>query len=101
MVPGIVGSAFLDALDLFPDAGIRFVPVRHEHTAAHMAEATRVTGQASVCIPQNGPGITNMVTSVAAPYHAHQPVIVITPSATTGSVGPTAYTRSSATEPGA
>ena len=24
---GIVGSAFMDALDLFPSAGIRFVPV--------------------------------------------------------------------------
>ena len=27
---GIVGSAYEDALDLFPDAGIRFIPVAHE-----------------------------------------------------------------------
>ena len=27
---GIVGSAFMDALDLFPSAGIRFVSVQHE-----------------------------------------------------------------------
>ena len=27
---GLVGSAFMDALDLFPDAGIRFIPVAHE-----------------------------------------------------------------------
>ncbi|MDA8108131.1 MAG: thiamine pyrophosphate-binding protein, partial [Betaproteobacteria bacterium] len=27
---GIVGSAYMDALDLFPAAGIRFVPVVHE-----------------------------------------------------------------------
>ncbi len=27
---GIVGSAFMDALDLFPAAGIRFIPVAHE-----------------------------------------------------------------------
>jgi sulfoacetaldehyde acetyltransferase len=26
-VSGIVGSAFMDMLDLFPSAGIRFVPV--------------------------------------------------------------------------
>ena len=30
---GIVGSAFMDALDLFPAAGIRFIPVRHEQSA--------------------------------------------------------------------
>lgn len=35
---GIVGSAFMDALDLFPDAGIRFISVQHEQGAAHMAD---------------------------------------------------------------
>ena len=27
---GIVGSAYMDALDLFPAAGIRFIPTVHE-----------------------------------------------------------------------
>ena len=27
---GIVGSAYMDALDLFPAAGIRFIPTAHE-----------------------------------------------------------------------
>ena len=59
---GIVGSAYMDVLDLFPAAGIRFVAVRHEQSAAHMADGfSRVTGRPSVCIGQNGPGITNMV----------------------------------------
>ncbi|MFV2073686.1 MAG: thiamine pyrophosphate-binding protein, partial [Thermoanaerobaculales bacterium] len=35
---GIVGSAYMDALDLFPAAGIRFVSVAHEQNAAHMAD---------------------------------------------------------------
>jgi len=86
-VMGIVGSAFMDPLDLFPAAGIRFVPVRHEQAAAHMADGyARSTGRTAVCIGQNGPGVSNMVTSVAAAYHAHSPMVVITPSATTGSV---------------
>ncbi|HNX93032.1 MAG TPA: thiamine pyrophosphate-binding protein, partial [Syntrophomonas sp.] len=38
-VSGIVGSAFMDLLDLFPAAGIRFIPVRHEQSAAHMEDA--------------------------------------------------------------
>jgi sulfoacetaldehyde acetyltransferase len=85
---GIVGSAFMDALDIFPPAGIRFTPVRHEQSAAHMADAyARILGKPGVCIGQNGPGVTNMVTSVATAYLAHSPVIVITPSATTAAVG--------------
>lgn len=84
--PGIVGSAFMDALDLFPAAGIRFVPVRHEQSAAHMADAyARVTGRPSICIGQNGPGVTNMVTSMAAAYHAHSPVVLLAPAAGSGS----------------
>lgn len=87
-VSGIVGSAFMDMLDLFPTAGIKFIPVRHEQTAAHMEDAyTRVSGKCGVCTGQNGPGITNMVTSVAAANMAHSPLVVISPSAGTPTIG--------------
>lgn len=87
-VYGIVGSAFMDMLDLFPTAGIRFIPVRHEQSAGHMADAyERVSGTAGVIVGQNGPGITNMVTSVAAANQAHSPMVVISPSAGTNSIG--------------
>ncbi len=87
-VSGIVGSAFMDLLDLFPAAGIRFIPVRHEQSAAHMEDAySRISGKAGVVIGQNGPGITNMVTSVAAANMGHTPMVVISPSAGTKSVG--------------
>jgi sulfoacetaldehyde acetyltransferase len=77
---GIVGSAYMDAHDLFPLAGIRFISVAHEQNAAHMADGySRVTGKHGVCIAQNGPGITNFVTGIAAAYWAHSPVIAITP----------------------
>merc|ERR1719167_402935 len=83
---GIVGSAFMDALDIFPAAGIRFVSVQHEQNAVHMADGySRVTNKPGVCIAQNGPGITNFVTGVAAAFWAHSPVVVITPE--TGSLG--------------
>lgn len=85
---GIVGSAFMDALDIFEPAGIRFVPVQHEQNAVHMADgyarALNDPNVAGVCIAQNGPGITNFVTGVAAAYWAHTPVVVITPE--TGSL---------------
>src|SRR5690625_5190008 len=85
---GILGSAFMDMLDLLPTAGIRFLPVRHEQSSAHIADAyTRVTGVAGVVIGQNGPGITNMVTSVAAANLAHTPMVIISPSAGTPTIG--------------
>src|SRR3954449_10934995 len=82
---GIVGSAYMDALDLFPLAGIRFISVAHEQGAGHMADGySRVSGRPGVCIAQNGPGITNFVTSIAAAYWAHSPVVMVTPE--TGSM---------------
>src|SRR6201982_1313290 len=85
---GIVGSAFMDALDIFPAAGIKVVPVAHEQGAIHMADGyARASGRHGVCIAQNGPGVTNFVTGVAAAYWAHSPVVFITPetgSMTTG-----------------
>jgi sulfoacetaldehyde acetyltransferase len=85
---GIVGSAYMDALDIFPAAGIRFVPVAHEQGAAHMADGyARASGRHGVCIAQNGPGITNFVTAIAAAYWAHSPVVFITPETGSATMG--------------
>ncbi|OGP58312.1 MAG: sulfoacetaldehyde acetyltransferase [Deltaproteobacteria bacterium RBG_13_61_14] len=83
---GIVGSAYMDALDLFPAAGIRFISVAHEQAAGHAADAlARVTGRPQVCIAQNGPGAANLVSALTAAFWAHSPVVAITPE--TGSKG--------------
>ncbi len=85
---GIVGSAYMDALDIFEPAGIRFISVAHEQNAAHMADGySRVSGRHGVCIGQNGPGITNFVTAIAAAYWAHSPVVAITPETGSNSIG--------------
>jgi sulfoacetaldehyde acetyltransferase len=85
---GIMGSAFMDAMDIFTPAGIRLIPVVHEQGAGHMADGySRVSGRHGVCIAQNGPGITNFVTAIAAAYWAHSPVVCITPETGTNSQG--------------
>ncbi len=85
---GIVGSAYMDALDIFPAAGIRFIPTVHEQGSAHMADGySRVSGRPGVCIAQNGPGITNFVTAIAAAYWAHSPVVAITPETGSTTMG--------------
>ena len=69
---GIMGSAFMYAMDIFAPAGITMIPVVHEQGAAHMADGyARVSGKHGVCIGQNGPGISNCVTAIAAAYWAH------------------------------
>ena len=83
---GIMGSSFMDAMDIFAPAGIRLIPVVHEQGAGHMADGyARVSGRHGVVIGQNGPGISNCVTAIAAAYWAHSPVVMITPE--TGTMG--------------
>lgn len=85
---GIMGSAFMDAMDIFAPAGIRLVPVVHEQGAAHMADGyARASGRHGVVIGQNGPGISNCVTGIAAAYWAHSPVVIVTPEAGTTTIG--------------
>ena len=83
---GIMGSAFMDAMDIFTPAGIRLIPVVHEQGGAHMADGyARVSGRHGVIVGQNGPGISNCVTAIAAAYWAHSPVVIVTPE--TGTMG--------------
>ncbi|MXW61946.1 MAG: sulfoacetaldehyde acetyltransferase [Acidimicrobiaceae bacterium] len=85
---GIMGSAFMDAMDIFEPAGIELVPVVHEQGAAHMADGyARVSGCHGVVIGQNGPGISNCVTAIAAAFWAHSPVVIVTPEAGTMGIG--------------
>jgi|TARA_R110002110_G_scaffold194984_2_gene404259 sulfoacetaldehyde acetyltransferase len=85
---GIMGSAFMDAMDIFAPAGIRLIPVVHEQGAAHMADGyARVSGKHGVVIGQNGPGISNCVTAIAAAFWAHSPVVIVTPETGTMGIG--------------
>ena len=72
---GIMGSAFMDAMDIFAPAGIdhrsrwctsRALPTWPMATPASAAVTACVIGQ-------NGPGISNCVTAIAAAYWAHTP----------------------------
>ena len=85
---GIMGSAFMDAMDIFKPAGISLIPVVHEQGGTHMADGySRASGKHGVSIGQNGPGISNAVTAVAAAYWAHTPLVMITPESGTMGMG--------------
>ena len=38
---------------------------------------SRISGRHGVAIGQNGPGVTNSVTAIAAAYWAHSPVVSV------------------------
>ena len=85
---GIIGSAMMPISDLFPKAGITFWDCAHEGSAGFMADGyTRATGEMSMLIAQNGPGITNFVTAVKTAYWNHTPLLVVTPQAANKTIG--------------
>jgi len=85
---GIIGSAMMPISDLFPKAGIMFWDCAHEGSAGMMADGyTRATGEMSMMIAQNGPGITNFVTAVKTAYWNHTPLLLVTPQAANKTIG--------------
>ena len=85
---GIIGSAMMPISDLFPEAGITFWDAAHECNAGMMADGfTRATGQMSMMVAQNGPGITNFVTPVKTAYWNHTPLLLVTPQAANKTLG--------------
>ncbi len=58
---------------------VRFVPVRHEAAAVHMAEGLyKTTGQVSAVLGNPGPGSANLIPGVITARHEGVPVVVIT-----------------------
>ncbi|PRY78151.1 sulfoacetaldehyde acetyltransferase [Yoonia maritima] len=85
---GIIGSAMMPISDIFPKAGISFWDCAHEGSAGMMADGyTRATGEMSMMIAQNGPGITNFVTAVKTAYWNHTPLLLVTPQAANKTIG--------------
>ena len=69
-LPGVqMYHAVIPVLD-YPD--MKFITTRHEQATTYMADGyARVSGRHGVCTGQNGPGISNCVTAIAAAYWAH------------------------------
>ena len=85
---GIIGSAFMPISDLFPKAGITFWDVAHESNGGLIADGyTRATGKIAMCIAQNGPGITGLVTPIKTAYWNHTPMLLVTPQAANKTMG--------------
>jgi acetolactate synthase I/II/III large subunit len=89
---GLPGGSLLDIFDELPKSDIRFVLVRHEQGAAHMADGyARSTGKVGVCMATSGPGATNLVTGLATAYMDGIPLVALTGQVPTPMIGNDAF----------
>lgn len=76
LVPGGLIDPFLPALSAAP--GITPIVAAHEGGAAYMADGyARASGRFGACLAIGGPGITNMVTAIAAACTDQSPLLVV------------------------
>jgi len=76
---GLPGGAIMPVYDALLDSGMRHVLVRHEQSAAHMADGyARASGKVGVCMATSGPGAANLVTGIANAYLDSSPMVAIT-----------------------
>ncbi|MFB3166750.1 thiamine pyrophosphate-binding protein [Neobacillus sp. 179-C4.2 HS] len=75
---GLCGHTNIAVLSALENSKIKFVNVRHEQIAAHMADGyARVKKKASVLLSHLGPGLTNAATGVANAALDSIPMVVI------------------------
>jgi acetolactate synthase-1/2/3 large subunit len=89
---GYPGGAILPVYDALRKFPIRHVLVRHEQSAAHMADGyARATGKVGVAVATSGPGATNLVTGIANAMLDSIPMVVITGQVTSKVLGTDAF----------
>ena len=92
VVFGMPGGANLPIYDALVDASLRHILVRHEQSAAHMADGyARVKKKAGVCFATSGPGATNLITGIATAYADSSPIIAVTGQVPLAMIGKDAF----------
>jgi acetolactate synthase I/II/III large subunit len=92
VVFGLPGGANLPIYDALVDANLRHILVRHEQSAAHMADGyARIKRKAGVCFATSGPGATNLITGIATAYADSSPMIAVTGQVPLAMIGKDAF----------
>ena len=91
---GLSGGAALPIFDALvsTDNKMKFVLVRHEQGASHMADGyARATGKPAVVLVTSGPGATNTLTGIMTAHMDSVPMLVVTGQQVTGMLGKDAF----------
>ncbi|QLH04937.1 acetolactate synthase, large subunit, biosynthetic type [Nitrosopumilus oxyclinae] len=92
---GLPGGANLPMYDEFNRCNIRHILVRHEQSAAHMADGFgRVSRKPGVCFATSGPGATNILTGIATAQADSAPMIAVTGQVAVNMIGRDAFQES-------
>ena len=92
---GLPGGANLPMYDEFHRCGIRHILVRHEQSAAHMADGYgRVSRRPGVCFATSGPGATNILTGIATAQADSAPMVAVTGQVPVHMIGKDAFQES-------
>jgi acetolactate synthase-1/2/3 large subunit len=92
IVFGLPGGANLPIYDAVVDANFRHILVRHEQSAAHMADGyARIKRKAGVCFATSGPGATNLITGIATAYADSSPIVAVTGQVPLAMIGKDAF----------
>jgi acetolactate synthase-1/2/3 large subunit len=92
---GLPGGANLPMYDELFKSNIRHILVRHEQSAAHMADGFgRVSRKPGVCFATSGPGATNLLTGIATAQADSAPMIAVTGQVPVKMIGRDAFQES-------
>jgi acetolactate synthase-1/2/3 large subunit len=76
---GVPGEETIDLTESLRKSKIKFIPTRHEQSAAFMADVYgRLTHKPGVCLATLGPGATNLITGIADAHLDKAPLVAIT-----------------------
>ncbi|MBA5850139.1 biosynthetic-type acetolactate synthase large subunit [Clostridium sp. cel8] len=85
---GYPGAAVVPIYEVLKKSDINHILVRQEQSAGHCASGyARSTGKVGVCIVTSGPGVTNLMTAIAAAYMDSIPLVIITGQVKTKLIG--------------
>jgi acetolactate synthase I/II/III large subunit len=92
---GLPGGANLPMYDELFKSNIRHILVRHEQSAAHMADGFgRVSRKPGVCFATSGPGATNVLTGIATAQADSAPMVAVTGQVPVNMIGRDAFQES-------
>ncbi|MGI0006116.1 MAG: thiamine pyrophosphate-binding protein, partial [Nitrososphaera sp.] len=92
VVFGLPGGANLPIYDALVGANLRHVLVRHEQSAAHMADGyARIKRKSGVCFATSGPGATNIITGLATAHADSIPMVAVTGQVPLAMIGKDAF----------
>ena len=95
---GYSGGAAMPIFDALVDSKIKFILVRHEQGATHMADGyARSSGKPGVVLVTSGPGATNCVTGLLTALMDSVPMIVLTGQTITSMLGKDAFQEADVT----